>query len=256
MSSLVNLLEKFEFEVQNKKGHRHLYDRFDEIMQSLQSGEGESDEEQRALESAVSMLAFEGDMFTGFPGYNFYVVRCYICAFRLFEYVRNENRRQWLQPKMDGFLAKIKDHHLIPYFPKDFFDEYNRQLLDNAQTESVLESIRQCFDWCDAGRRPHDYYKEKEMHDNFVRGYDLANDYLSLTHDYERYVDWFKILDPVHVGEILASIPEDPQWDDIGNLVDDTLTMQIEMLEDWKRNSFDSFVANGGVSLLARCLEY
>ena len=153
-------------------------------------------------------------------------------------------------------MAKIRECHLIPCFPKDFFDEHNRQLLANTQTESVLVSIRQCFEWCDAGRRPHDYYKEKEMFDNFKRGYDLAKDYLRITHDYERYAEWFKILDPVHVGNLLASCPDDPQWDDIGDMLDDTLTTQIEMLKDWKKRHYESFATNGGEYLLAKCLEY
>lgn len=256
MSSLVDLIEKFEYEVRNNKGHNHLYDRFDEIMQCLKSGEGEAKEEQQALESAISVLAFEGDMFTGVPRYHYYVVRCYICAIWLYGFVRDESRKKWLQPQLDRFVAKIRENHLIPYFPQDFFDEYNRQLLADMHTENVLESIRQCFEWSDAGRRPHEYYQEKEMYDNFMRGYTLSKVYLERTHDYERYVEWFNILDPIHVGNILASIPEDSQWDDIGDLVDETLTLQIEMLEDWKKNHYESFAANKGESLLERCLEY
>lgn len=70
------------------------------------------------------------------------------------------------------------------------------------------------------------------------------------------YADWFRLLDPIHVGDNLASIPKDSQWDDIGDLVDETLTLQIEMLEDWKKRYYKSFAANGGESLLSRCLEY
>jgi hypothetical protein len=100
------------------------------------------------------------------------------------------------------------------------------------------------------------FYKEKEMYDNFMRGYKLAKIYLERTQDYDRYEEWFKILAPIHVGNILAEIPENPIWDDIGDLVDKTLTIQIEMLEDWKKNHYESFTANGGESLLARCMEY
>lgn len=120
----------------------------------------------------------------------------------------------------------------------------------------MLDVIRKCFEWSDAGRRPHEYYQEKEMYDNFMRGFELAQKYLELTHDYKRYEEWFKILSPTHVGNILASIPEDPRWDNIADLIDETLTLQIEMLEDWKRYSYKSFVTNGGEELLTRCLEY
>lgn len=58
------------------------------------------------------------------------------------------------------------------------------------------------------------------------------------------------------MGNILASIPEDPRWDNIADLIDETLTLQIEMPEDWKRYSYKSFVTNGGEELLTRCLEY
>lgn len=255
MSSLVDLIEKFEFEVRNNKGHRHLYDRFDEIMQRLKTGGGDTDDGQRALESAISVLAFEGDLFTGVPRYNYYVVRCYICASKLFDYIHNEYRIQYLQPQLDRFYTRLKECHLLPYFPNDFLANYSNQLC-KEKADNVLELVRQCFEWSDAGRRPHEYYKEKEMYDNFIRGYRLAKDYLARTHDYERYADWFKILDPIHVGNILASIPEDSQWDDIGDLVDETLTLQIEMLEDWKKRHCESFVANNGESLLSRSLEY
>lgn len=186
MNTLVYLVEKIEFEVLNNKGHRHLYNKFDEIMLRLKSGEGKTDEEQRALESAISLLAFEGDVFTGFPGYNFYVVRCYYCAFRLFEFVHDECRKQWLQSKLDRFFTKIKECHLTTYLPKELFEAYNRQLWYNSKTGSVLELTRQCFECCDAGRRPHEYYKEKEMYDNFIRGFRLVKEYLERTHDYER----------------------------------------------------------------------
>ena len=96
MSSLVNLIEKFEFEVRNNKGHRHLYDRFDEIMRRLKSGEGKTDEEQQALNSVIYVLTLEGDLFTGLPRYNLYVVRCYICAFLLFGFVHDKSRKLWL----------------------------------------------------------------------------------------------------------------------------------------------------------------
>lgn len=98
MESLVSLIEKFEYEVLNNKGHDHLYDRFDQIMSRLKSGEGNTEDEQRALESAISTLSFEGVMFTGMPRYNYYVVRCYICAFKLFGFIHNAYRVQYLQP--------------------------------------------------------------------------------------------------------------------------------------------------------------
>lgn len=255
MSSLVGLVEKFELEVRNNKGHRHLYDRFDDIMQCLKSGEGESEDEQRALESAISTLSFEGVLFTGMPRYNYYVVRCYVCASKLFGYIHNRYRIQYLQPQLDEFYTRLKDCHLLPYLPNDFLADHSNQLSEE-KANTVLELVRQCFECSDAGRRPHEYYKEKEMYNNFIRGYRLAKDYLARTHDYERYADWFKVLDPIHVGNILASIPEDSQWDDIGDLVDETLTLQIEMLEDWKKRHYESFVANNGESLLARSLEY
>lgn len=256
MSSLVNLIEKFEYEVRNNKGHYHLYERFDQIMSRLRNGEGKTDDEQRALESSISMLSFEGVMFTGMPRYNYYVVRCYICASQLFGFIHNEHRIQYLQPQLDKFFTRLKECHLLPYLPNDFFSEHNNQLLNKEVLDNVLESVRQCFEWSDAGRRPHEYYQEKEMYDNFMRGYKLAKKYLLRTHDYERYEEWFKILDPIHVGNILAGIPEDPRWDSIADLIDETLTLQIDMLEDWKRNSYKTFIANGGEQLLTRCLEY
>lgn len=256
MDSLVNLIEKFEYEVLNNKGHDHLYDRFDQIMSRLKSGEGNTEDEQLALESSISTLSFEGAMFTGMPRYNYYVVRCYICASKLFCFINNEYRIQYLQPQLDKFYNRLKECHLLPYLPYDFFAEHNNRLLNDEKTDCVLESVRQCFECSDAGRRPHEFYKEKEMYDNFMRGYKLAKIYLERTQDYERYEEWFKILDPIHVGNILAEIPENPIWDDIGDLVDKTLTIQIEMLEDWKKNHYESFTANGGESLLARCMEY
>ena len=94
MDSLVDIIEKFEYEVRNNKGHNHLYDRFDQIMSRLKSGEGNTEDEQRALESSISTLSFEGVMFTGMSRYNYYVVRCYICASSLFGYIHNEYRIQ------------------------------------------------------------------------------------------------------------------------------------------------------------------
>lgn len=109
----------------------------------------------------------------------------------------------------------------------------------------------------DSGGRPRaSYNQELELYEAFMRGYRLSMAYLNQTHDYERYADWFKVLNPIHVGNVLACIPEDPQYDDIGNLVDETLTLQIEMLEDWKRNHYESFAANGGEDLLSKCLEH
>ena len=256
MDTLVDLIEKFGYEIRNSKGHEHLYDRFEQIMSRLRSGEGNTEDEQRALESVISVLSFEGVMFTGAPCYNYYVVRCYYCASKLFDYIHNKYRIQYLQPQLKKFYTRLEECHLLPYLPDDFFADYNYQLLNEEKTDSVLESIRQCFECCDAGRRPHEYYKEKEMYDNFLRGYKMTKDYLSRTHDYERYVEWFKILDPIHVGNILACIPEDPRWDSLADLIDDTLTLQIEMLEDWKRNSYKTFLANRGNELLTRCLEY
>ncbi|MCQ2075840.1 MAG: hypothetical protein MJZ20_02225 [Bacteroidaceae bacterium] len=256
MNSLVSLIEKFEYEIRNNKGHGHLYDRFDQIMSRLKSGEGKTDDEQRALESVISTLAFEGTLFTGVPRYNYYVVRCYICASKLFDFIHNEYRIQYLQPQLDDLFVKLKERHLLPYFPNDFFTEHTCRLLDEDKFDSVLESIRQCFECSDAGRRPHVYDNEKEMYDNFVRGYKLTKKYLARTHDYERYAEWFKILSPTHVGDILAEIPEDSRWDDVADLIDETLTLQIEMLEDWKRNSYKTFMACGGEELLSRCLEY
>lgn len=256
MNSLVSLIEKFEYEVRNNKGHDHLYGRFDQIMSRLKSGEGQTEDEQRVLESSISTLSFEGSMFTGVPRYNYYVVRCYICAFKLFDFIHDECRRQYLQPQLDGFFVKLKECHLLPYFPNDFFTEPTCQLLNEGKLDSVLESIRQCFECSDAGRRPHEYYNEKEMYDNFIRGYKLVKNYLGRTKDYERYAEWFNILRPTHVGDILAEIPEDSKWDRIANLIDETLTLQIEMLEDWKHHSYKTFTACGGEELLSRCLEY
>lgn len=157
---------------------------------------------------------------------------------------------------MEKFYTRLKECHLLPYLPNDDLVEHNTQLLNEEKTDSILALIRQCFEWSDAGRRPHEYYKEKEMYNNFMRGYKLANNYLARTHDYERYEEWFKILDPIHVGNILAEILEDPRWDSLADLIDETLTLQIKMLEDWKRNSYKAFLANGGEELLTRCLEY
>lgn len=255
MDSLIDLIEKFEYEVRNNKGHDHLYDRFDQIISRLKSGEGNTEDEQRALESSISTLSFEGVMFTGMPRYNYYVVRCYICASKLFGYIQNEYRIQYLQPQLDRFYIRLKECHLLPYLPNDFLAEQNNKL-NEEKSDNVLEFVRQCFEWSDAGRRPHEYYKEKEMYDKFIRGYKLAKNYLARTHEYERYEEWFKILNPIHVGNILADIPEDPRWDSLADLIDETLTLQIEMLEDWKRNSYESFMANGGEGLLTRCLEY
>lgn len=86
--------------------------------------------------------------------------------------------------------------------------------------------------------------------------YDRFDQIMSRSHEYERYEEWFKILNPIHVGNILADIPEDPRWDSLADLIDETLSLQIEMLEDWKRNSYESFMANGGEGLLTRCMEY
>lgn len=256
MNSLVSLIEKFEYEVRNNKGHNHLYGRFDQIMSRLKSGEGKTEEEQRALESSISMLSFEGSMFTGVPRYNYYVVRCYICAFMLFDFIHDECRRQYLQPQLDSFFVKLKKCHLLSYFPSDFSSELTFRLLNEKKMDCVLESIRQCFERSDAGRMPHVYENEKEMYDNFIRGYNLAKNYLVQTHDYKRYAERFEILSPTHVGDILAEIPEDSRWDDVANLIDETLTLQIEMLEDWKLNSYKTFMACGGEELLSRCLEY
>ena len=256
MSSLVNLIEKFQYEVQNNKGHRHLYDRFDELLQRLIAGEGKTEDEQMAIESAIDLLLCESDLFADDFGYRYYVIRCYICATKLYVFILNNGHKQMLQHFLNEVIVKIRANQLIPFFPEDFFFEYNNELLVREQFDSVKESIYQCFFWSDSGHRPREYYEEEEMYGQFKRGYKLTKEYLKKTHDYERYIDWFKVLDPIHIGNILASIPEDPEYDNIGDLVDETLTLQIEMLEDWKRNSYDSFVANGGESLLSRCLEY
>ena len=256
MNSFVNLVEKFQFEILNNKGHRHLYDRFEELLQRLIAGEGQSEEEQRLVEETVNILLTEGISFIGCWNYNYYVVRCYICAYKLFDFIQNADRKAWLQHNFGKLIANIRKNLLLPYFPNDFFVEYNNRLLIRKEFDSVLESIRQSFYVSDAGRRPHVYHDERGMYEQFKRGYELAKKYLNQTHDYERYADWFKILNPIHVGDVLASIPEDQECDKIGDLVDETLTMQIEMLEDWKRKSYESFVTNGGEQLLSRCLEF
>ncbi len=256
MNSFINFLEKFKFEVLNNKGHRHLYDTFDKIMQRLVTGEGQSEDEQIVIEDTIYLLISEAELFANYS-YRYYIARCYICAEKLCQFIQKDSRKKLLQYELERLMVKIREKKLIPFFPKDFFFEYHSQLLNREQYDGILESIHQCFYWSDCGGRPRvSLDEEQEMFEQFKRGYNLVKEYLNKTHNYEKYKDWFNILHPIHIGSILASIPEDPKYDYIGDLFDMTLTMQIEMLEDWKQKSYDSFVANGGEKLLSKCLEY
>ena len=101
MSSLVNLIEKFQFEVLHNKGHRHLYDRFDELLQHLIVGEGKTEDEQMAIEDAIYLLISECSLFVGAFGYRYYVIRCYICATRLYVFILDDNRKQMIQHTLE-----------------------------------------------------------------------------------------------------------------------------------------------------------
>lgn len=240
-------MEEFEYKLKNAKGHNHLYGLFDEIVTDCEHGESKEEKAQSALYSMVRSLIFEASLFyNGYPFYPLYVLRCYECAKQLSGYLINRYEKNSVDKELENLLVRYKKSPIVEYMPRQMYE----QCVETSDSAEKLAIIEHLFVSSDSGRRPRDMEIERLFHDNFIKGYKLCQNYLKSTNDFVRYREWFRILNPIHVGNLLAEIPEDSNYDELGDMVDEVLTLQIKMLEDWKNHSYDTFCEFGGVELL------
>lgn len=244
---LTDRLKTLTHRLSNKKGHRFLYGDFDRLVDDLKQVSSLSQETLSAIQLCVSSLIWEANVFRCYP---LWAIRCNLCAARLAEFLPDkEVQLVEIENQQDAFAEEFIDAFVL--FPT--FNEYCERLSTRPERTRRIAAL--CFEHSDSGRRPHLGKDEELFYALFKCGYNLAEQYISTTGDFEAFTEWFKVLDPFHIEQVLENI-ENVGWNDdyIHRMLEDTLIKQLKLLKRWLEGDTLSFVnywrSNGIIKLL------
>lgn len=279
--AILNQLHKFSNKLNNASGHYHLYGMYERLIEKLKT-ERLGAEEEDELTDILSSLISEMKVYQCYP---YWAARCFLCADGFVDCLSAESEARVYREELCSVFSMYVDNGMVVYLEPSLVNKYHRLtnkgddevallalLRDKGITDTYMinriyekcsarkcfghkerimsVAICVCFECCDAGRRPHDMYDKKSFLRNFKCGYNLSKEYLAETHDYAAYREWFKLLDPIHIGKLLTSISWTSRNEEIICMLDETLSLQIEMLKDWKTRSAETFAEYDGHKIL------
>ena len=180
-------------------------------------------------------MIWEANVFQCYP---LWAIRCNLCASRLVELLPDKEKYSIdIQNQQDTFVEKFIWSFVL--FPT--FSEYCEKL--SARPEKARSVAALCFEHSDTGRRPHIIKDEEFFYIFFKRGYNLAEEYVNSTQNYDAFQEWFRFLDPIHIEQILEMV-EDCDGNDyyLHEMLEDTLVKQLVLLGRWMEGDTISFV--------------
>lgn len=234
--SLKDRLSTFKHRLCNKKGHRFLYGDFDQLVDDLKLVSSLSQDTIDAIDSCVASLISEANIYQCYP---LWAIRCNLCATRLIDFLPNNSLYKTdIEKQQDSFADRFIWFFVL--FPT--FKEYCQRLLMRPERSNRVATI--CFEHSDYGRRPHNMRDEEVYYSLFKSGRNLAEDYINTTNNYKAFEEWFKVLDPLHLVQILEMIEDCNREDDrVYSMIEDTLLQQLELLGKWLEGDTLSFIA-------------
>jgi hypothetical protein len=233
--SLTNKLCTLNHRIKNKKGHRFLYGDFDRLVEDMKQVVPLQQETLDAIESCVISLISEANIY---QCYQLWAIRCNQCASILVEFLpHNKVIKADIEKQQDTFADRfIWSFVLFPTF-KDYCERLQ------MRPERACRVATLCFEHSDSGRRPHDMRDEDVFYSLFKCGHNLAEDYINTTNNYKAFEEWFKVLDPLHLEQILEMIEDCGREDDrVYGMIEDTLLKQLELLGKWLEGDTLSFI--------------
>lgn len=233
--SLTNKLCTLNHRIKNKKGHRFLYGDFDRLVEDIKQVAPLQQDTLDAIESCVISLISEANIY---QCYQLWAIRCNQCASILVEFLPyNKVLKADIEKQQDTFADRfIWSFVLFPTFKK-----YCERL--SMRPERACRVATLCFEHSDSGRRPHDMRDEDVFYSLFKCGCNLAEGYINKTNNYKAFEEWFKVLDPLHLEQILEMIEDCGREDDrVYGMIEETLLKQLELLGKWLEGDTSSFI--------------
>lgn len=250
------LLDTFQREIRENDGHKHLYDKFHEVIKRLDEESACYGCVEEEVTKCIHLLLHEARCYSGgIRFYPVYALRCHKCTTLLTHYITDETLfceiKKMLGEQMDEFIV----NGVIVWMSDEDFDEFSEPLVKGTAPQNMLLIIRTLFAYSDSGMRPHTKDDERLLYRTFLRGYNLAMTYLKRSHDYWEYAAWFQTLHPIHVANILGSCYDSSsdKINEISTMIIDVLNKQMSMLEDWKSKVPESFKEHDCQSILDKC---
>jgi len=233
--SLTDRVNTLKRRLVSKKGHRFLYGSFDRLVETLQKVSPLPQETIQAIDACVNSLIREASIYQCYP---LWAIRCNLCASRLIEFLPNSNGyRRLIGEQQDSFADRFIWSFVL--FPT--FEGYCEGL--SMRPERACKVATLCFEYSDAGRRPHIMSHEEVFHSLFKSGYTLAERYIDSTNNYKAFEEWFKVLNPFHLEQLLEMIEDCNREDDpVYRMIEDTLLKQLDLLGKWLKGDASSFI--------------
>ena len=148
-----------------------------------------------------------------------------------------------------------------PMFSEFCRTEYFKEYLEDAcvnHVDILWKIAADYFRISAEGRRPRCAEEEYRLFNMMDEGYLLANKYLDVTKDYSHFPDWFSILSPCWIEDILEQALD---WTGarfyhkIVGLLQKTIDRQLSLLGKWLDGHTVGFISFWGAERIEKLLE-
>ena len=267
-SSITRSIRELICKIEKQWGHKHLYEDYQVLVDTLEKNRSLSNEEVFALERLVEILIEEARRYSwSYPKRS---SRCLECASRLIFFLPsdNENKDEKVRILMRMWTLFVANPDLAVYVHMEYYRRYIEDVAKN-NVGILGQTALDCFETASSGRRPWGIKDEIMFHNKMVEGYELATKYISMSGDFSHFPDWFSILNPCHTDSLIEEVSrwidstesvrnqrwEHYSYEDVVEFLEDTLDKQLSLLWKWLDGNAEGFVNYWGAERIENLLE-
>lgn len=268
LSSINCCIEELISKIENQWGHKHLYNDYQVLIDTLDANRNLSKGEVYSLDRLVVILLDETKHY--FRVYAKWATRCIECASKLVTFLPPdyEDKEKRLKLLAEMYVQFIIDPNLSNSNHRDYYKEFTENLA-GVNVELLCEMASKCFCITSSGRRPWGIKDEIAFHNAMKEGYNLAVKYLSITSDFSHFSDWFSILSPYRTDSLIQEVSdwidgdekvqserwEHYSYEGVVIFLEDTLDKQLSLLRKWLDGDIEGFVNYWGAKKIEELLE-
>lgn len=264
MNMSINLND-FRHRLLKNRGHKHLYNLFDELIKSFENKANLSNYEENEIKKTIQVLLYE---INNYIYYKMYAIRCLECVEKLNnllgenEFNNDLNEIKLKIPILDliasKFLSWNSNYNYWHIGPDT--NSYIENLKKDTDYISILNVISILFENSNQGRRPLDLYNEIQLRELFETGLNLLDYYIQNNNDLNCFIKLNNNLNTLRLNDEIIHLD---RLDDVNNSITNRLIDSLDRLIDlhlefyylWIKYNVNSFLLNIGIDYILSLLE-
>ncbi|MCL2649160.1 MAG: hypothetical protein FWD61_19530 [Phycisphaerales bacterium] len=242
MSEIIEILDKFACEIENARGHEHLYGVFDEAIQTIHRHELNSAEKLK-IDEVINILLWESDAYKEAIGHAPWSIRCLYCAWQFNLILNDQGYAQRIDELCHMHIER--DIESFMSFSSDGFNLYIKNQKAKLNFDEILFIIQQCFWQSNCGGRPRDLSTERFLKYLVCTGHDLFEWYLSNSNDHACFPALHDKINTLHLGRIYENLLDcgsSSEHSEIAAVINESIERHLAFYQKWADRDINSFL--------------